>query len=71
MNVKKLAVIYFIIAIIFAFYGNWWGDDAYRGFAYNLGKSIVWPAIVFPSLGKILGGVVLLGVLGLVLASKR
>ena len=71
MTVKKLAALYFIIAIIFAFYGNWWGDDAYRGFAYNVGKSIIWPAIIFPSLGKILGGIVLLGVLGLVLASKK
>ncbi|MFL3627291.1 hypothetical protein ABFU27_17245 [Xanthomonas campestris pv. raphani] len=33
-----------------------WGQYAYKGFAYNLGRALVWPAIVFPSFGGFSAG---------------
>jgi len=34
-----------------------WGRYAYKGFFYNLGQGLIWPAVVFPSLGKLIGAV--------------
>ncbi|MEA9557498.1 hypothetical protein VC273_16795 [Xanthomonas nasturtii] len=50
-----------------------WGQYAYKGFAYNLGRALVWPAIVFPSFGGLLSGLIWLGVIGgvLVLVQRR
>lgn len=67
---RIIAGAYVALIIIFAIYGNWWGDYAYKGFAYNFGRSLFWPAIVFPSLGKVLGGLVILGVIGLLTLRK-
>ena len=67
---RAIAGIYVLLIFVFAIYGNWWGDYAYRGFAYNLGIALVWPAILIPGLREVLGGLLLLGVLVL-LALKR
>ena len=67
---RVIAGIYVLLIFVFAIYGNWWGDYAYRGFAYNLGIALIWPAILFPGLGKALGALLLLGFLGF-LALKR
>jgi membrane-bound ClpP family serine protease len=55
---------YVVIAILFGIYGSLFGDYDYRGFMYNLGRGLVWPTIIFPSLGKIIGGIILLAVIG-------
>ena len=57
---KTLGWIYVVLIFVFALYGTWWGDHAYRGFAYNLGAALVWPAILFPSIGKVIGGIVII-----------
>ncbi|NHF65972.1 hypothetical protein [Xanthomonas hortorum] len=56
-----------IAAICFA---NW-GHYAYKGFAYNLGRALVWPAIVFPAFGGLLSGLIWLVVIGGVLILVR
>lgn len=72
MSVKQLIFsVYFFIALLFSIYGTFWGESAYRGFFFNLGLSIVWPAIMFPALGKAIGAVLLVAVIGLVLGLKR
>ena len=63
--IRAVVGIYVVLIFVFAIYGNVWGDFAYKGFAYNLGRSLFWPGIIFPSLGKALGVVVLLAVVGL------
>ena len=62
--------LYALLAVVFAIYGNWWGAYAYKGFAYNLGRGLIWPVIIFPVLGKIIGGIVLVVVIVLLLAKK-
>ena len=62
---KKILIgSYAAIASIFALYGTFFGAYSHQGFAANLGRAVVWPAIVFPSFGKLIGSIVLLLVLG-------
>lgn len=56
-----------LIALI---YLNIWGQYAYKGFAYNLGRGLFWPLFAFPVFGQIVGGLVLVVVLGLVLSRR-
>ena len=44
MKTSHIAIIvYLVIGLLFAIYGNFWGDYDYKGFAYNLGRGLVWP----------------------------
>lgn len=45
---------YLIIAVLFAIYHANWGPMAFKGFAYNLGKCLFWPGLIFPSLNGVL-----------------
>jgi hypothetical protein len=63
--------VYVALIFVFAIYGNWWGDYAYKGFMYNLGRSLIWPAILIPGLGKAIGGLVLLGVIGFLTFGRK
>lgn len=56
---QKIITLYFFIALIFAIYWAYFGDYSYKGFGYNLGRALVWPAIVFPSFGWAVGSVVI------------
>lgn len=60
----NLITIYVVIGILYTFYGHFFGDYKYRGFAYNLGRGIVWPATMFPSVGSFLGGIIIIAVVG-------
>lgn len=55
--------IYAVIGFFFAVYQHFWGQYNYKSFAYNIGQGIVWPAVMFPSVGKFIGGVILLGII--------
>lgn len=62
---KKILILFYVaMIVIFAIYGANWGDYAYKGFAYNLGMALVWPAVIFPSIGKAIGTMVILGLVG-------
>lgn len=63
----KIITGYLIIGLLFAIYGANWGDHAYRGIFYNLGIGLVWPVIMFPSLGNLIGGVIMVVVVAVVL----
>lgn len=67
---KYLIGPYTSVIVPFALYGTFWGEYAYKGFAYNLGRSVLWPTIVFPVLGQILGAIVLVGVLIFILSRR-
>mgnify|MGYP001180964185 FL=1 len=51
---------YATIALLFAIYGTLFGAHSHQGFAANLGRAVVWPAILFPSFGAFIGGIVML-----------
>lgn len=60
------------IALLFAIYGTLFGAHSHQGFANNLGRAIVWPAILFPSFGAFIGGVVmLLAITAVIIFVKR
>lgn len=60
---------YLLIGLLYAIYANHWGDDSYRDFAYHLGQGAVWPVVVLPGLGKLIGGLLIAAVIVVVLAS--
>ena len=68
---RLVVVIYVLLIIAFAIYGNWWGDYAYKGFAYNFGRALIWPIIMFPGRGKVIGGILLLFVVGGLLLKRN
>ena len=55
---KYLIGLYGVTVLIAAICFDIWGRYAYKGFFYNLGQGLIWPAVVFPSVGKMIGGVV-------------
>jgi hypothetical protein len=72
MNKKHIAIyIYLGIGVMFALYQNFFGATAGRGFMYNLGRSLIWPAVMFPSVGQLIGGVVLVVVVAAILIFKK
>ncbi|WP_454690554.1 hypothetical protein [Achromobacter aloeverae] len=71
MLLKKAVSVYGVIWVLFALYGWLFGEYSYKGFAYNLGRGLVWPVSIFPSLGPILGGIILLVVIGGILVFRK
>jgi len=59
---SRLITGYFVIALGFAIYLANWGDLAYRGFAYNLGRAIFWPFVLLPGAGAVVGGLIMVAV---------
>ena len=60
-NIKTgLISIYLVIGVFFAVYQHFWGQYNYKSFAYNIGQGFVWPAVMFPVVGKIVGGILIL-----------
>lgn len=65
MNMKEIRAlligVYVVLAILTGIYGSIWGDYDYKGLAYNLGRGLIWPAVWFPSVGKVIGGLIIFG----------
>lgn len=56
---KKLGLIYALLAVVTAIYQTYWGDGSHLSFMFNLGRSLVWPDIWFDSeIGPTIGGLV-------------
>lgn len=69
MNTKQKVIYTYVgVALLFTIYLWLWGDMAHKGFFYNLGKGLFWPISIFPTLGPILGGIILAAVLFLIFA---
>jgi len=60
--IRVISAVYFLVAMFFWFIWSNWGAAAHHGAAFNLGRAIVWPAVLFPSVGAFIGGIVMLGV---------
>ena len=68
MNGKVITVIvYLVIGFFVAIYQHFFGELNYKPFGYHLGVGLVWPVLIFPSLGKIIGGMIILIVIGILL----
>lgn len=62
---------YFAIALLCTIYLHMWGKESYKSIAYHFGQGLIWPAVMFPSAGKFIGGLVLLAFIAvLTLRSK-
>ena len=71
-NIKTALVsIYLVIGLLFALYQHFWGQYNYKPFMFNVGQGLVWPAMLFPSVGKLIGGILIILFIGaLTLRSK-
>ena len=71
-HVKSILIgIYAVVGLLFAIFEHFWGASNYKSFAYNLGQGVVWPAVMFPSVGKAIGAIVIIGLCGYVALSSR
>ncbi|VXB36182.1 conserved hypothetical protein [Burkholderia sp. 8Y] len=62
---------YLIIGLMVAVYESFWGATHYKSFAYNPGRGLVWPVVMIPSLGEVIGAIILLAViLGILVFGK-
>ncbi len=50
--------IYCVLASVTTIYQAVSGAQAWRGLAYAIGQGLVWPAVWFPALGSIIGGLI-------------
>ena len=67
MKASYLIWAYLAVGLLYAIFG---GVDG-KPFSYNLGRGLIWPAVMFPSFGKFLGGLVIVGLCGLVAVTSR
>lgn len=71
-QIKLMLVgIYASIGLLFAVYQHFWGYYNDKSFAYNLGQGIVWPAVMFPVVGQIIGGIIIIAVVGYIALNSR
>ena len=64
VDVKVVLIgLYAAIGVLYALYKQFFGHDLH-GFFYHLGQGIVWPLVMFPSLGKAVSSVLILVVFG-------
>ena len=61
--------IYLLIGLIYTIYASNWGDKSYKSFAYHLGQGLVWPAMIFPGIGKWIGGLLIVAMVAFVMGS--
>lgn len=62
----KLIIAYFGFGFLFSIYSWMFGDTAHRSFAYNLGMGLVWPAVMFPVVGQIIGVIIMISIIAII-----
>lgn len=62
--------IYMLIGFGFALYKHFFTHDL-NGFAYHLGQGLFWPAVMFPVIGQIIGGLIFLAIFGYLMFRQR
>ena len=62
---------YLGIGFFFAVYQHLWGHYKYKSFMFNIGQGLIWPAVMFPSVGKFIGGMLLLIIIGALTLRSR
>lgn len=62
---------YFAIGLIYALYSWLFGAYTHASLAYNLGRGLVWPASMFPTVGTFIGGIILVVIIGAFALNRR
>lgn len=65
---QKIIAIYAVVGLLFGLQQGIWGDMAYKGLMYNMGRGLVWPVLMFPAFGQIVAGIIIVLVIVAVLA---
>lgn len=70
MKTKYIVLIgYALIGLGHAIYSHFFGELSYKGFGYQLGQGLVWPLVVFPGLGKIVGALLVTAMVAFILST--
>lgn len=70
MKTKHIVLIaYALIGLGYAIYSHFFGELSYKGFGYQLGQGLVWPLVMFPGLGKIVGALLVTAMVAFILAT--
>ena len=64
---QKVITIYLVVGLLFGLYQWLWGEMAYKGLMYNMGRGVVWPVLMFPAFGQIVAGIIIVLVIAAVL----
>ena len=67
----KLISGYLAIGLVYALYSWLFSSYSHAGFAYNLGRGLIWPAAMSPAFGAFIGVIVLLVVIGAIHLNRR
>lgn len=62
---------YCMIGLLYAIYQHFWGQYNYKPFFYNVGQGLFWPIMMFPTVGKIISGLLIVGIVFYLMFSKR
>jgi len=68
---QKIIGGYVVIWLLFTIYGWLFGANSYKGFFFNLGSSLIWPAKIFPELGAAISAVIIVAMVIAVLIFGR
>jgi len=52
--------LYLVITVLVWIYQIWWGPMASASAMHNLGRALMWPFMLFPALGNVVGSIILL-----------
>jgi hypothetical protein len=58
---KLLIILLYTGFAITGIYCSIWGQYDYKGIAYNMGRGLFWPVVMFPSLGQVIALIVIVG----------
>lgn len=62
MKIKHMLIAAYVgIGILTGIYSAIWGEYDYKGVAYNMGRGLFWPVVMFPSLGQVIALIVIVG----------
>ena len=63
----KVIAIYLVIGLLFGLQQWIWGEVAHKGLAFNLGRGLAWPAVMFPAFGQAVAGIIIVVAIAAVL----
>lgn len=66
---QKLIIAYLLIGLCYALYKTFFSHSMH-GFLYHLGGGMVWPLVMFPALGKIVAGIIIVLVIIVIMSRK-
>ncbi|MBI5925881.1 MAG: hypothetical protein HY836_09815 [Aquabacterium sp.] len=56
----KLILAYIAIGLLYACYAHFFGSNPSKPWGWHIGQGLVWPAVLIPGLGSLIGGVIII-----------